>query len=108
MTDQEARAEALRRIEEARRTKAAVLDLGQLRQLRILALGHSAVTVREDQIAWKWEDARSNQPFSDLSPLEGLTALQSLDLTGCQNVSDLSALGGLTALRSLNLNLCFD
>ena len=118
MTKREPHAEALRRGRGVRRTSAAVLDLGdllltelpkelgQLRELRVLALGNNAVTVRGDEIAWKWQDTRPKQAFSDLSALRELTALQSLDLWGCAGVSDLSVLRGLTALQSLDLWGC--
>ena len=46
-------------------------------------------------------DLRGTQ-VSDLTPLRGLTALQSLDLSGTK-VSDLAPLRGLTALQSLHL-----
>ncbi|OUD11720.1 COR domain-containing protein [Thioflexithrix psekupsensis] len=46
-------------------------------------------------------DLTGNQ-ISDLSPLQGLTALTLLDLTGNQ-ISDLSPLQGLTALTQLDL-----
>ena len=46
-------------------------------------------------------DLRGTQ-VSDLTPLRGLTALQSLDLRGTK-VSDLAPLRGLTALQSLHL-----
>ena len=41
--------------------------------------------------------------MTDLGPLAGLTAIQSLNLTGTQ-VTDLGPLAGLTALRSLDLD----
>jgi internalin A len=118
MTDGEAQAEALRRIDEARRTSATVLDLGdlrlaklpeelgQLQRLLLLGLGRNAVAVRGDEIVWEWMDTRPIQRFPNLSVLSGLTALQSLDLSWCEVVSDLSVLSGLTALRSLNLQGC--
>ena len=47
------------------------------------------------------------QLSGDLSPLAGLTSLQSLDLSGCRQLSgDLSPLAGLTSLQSLNLAGC--
>ncbi|MFO0951649.1 MAG: COR domain-containing protein [Isosphaeraceae bacterium] len=41
-----------------------------------------------------------------MSVLEKLTALRTLDLSGCKSLTDLSALEKLTALNSLNLSYC--
>ena len=38
--------------------------------------------------------------------LAGLTALTSLNLSGCGQLTDVSVLAGLTALTSLNLSGC--
>jgi Leucine-rich repeat (LRR) protein len=46
------------------------------------------------------------QLSGDLTPLAGLTSLQSLTLSGCEQLSDLSPLAGLTSLQSLNLSEC--
>ncbi len=118
MTDSEAQAEAVRRIGEARRTNATVLDLGdlplaklpeelgQLRQLLVLALGRRAVKVEGNEIAWEFISSRRDQHLSNLSTLEGLTALEALDLSSCKGLSDLSVLSALPTLRSLNLTRC--
>lgn len=45
----------------------------------------------------------SDNPISDVSPLAGLTGLQSLGLSGTK-VSDLSPLAGLTGLQALNVS----
>ena len=42
----------------------------------------------------------------DLTPLAGMTALQSLDLAGCSRVTDLKPIAGLSTLKSLNLMRC--
>ena len=49
---------------------------------------------------WKWNS------LSDLSSLNGLHSLTSLDLRGCEILSDLSPLSGLSALRTLDLKGC--
>jgi len=47
------------------------------------------------------------EQLSDLSPLAALTSLQSLNLSGCEQLSgDLSPLSGLTSLQYLNLSNC--
>lgn len=50
-------------------------------------------------------DLPVDESLSDLSPLAGLTALQTLSVSG-ESLSDLSVLAGLTALQSLNLRYC--
>ena len=44
--------------------------------------------------------------LTDLTALEGLVQLQSLNLTSCMQLTDLSALEGLVQLQSLNLTSC--
>ena len=44
--------------------------------------------------------------LTDVSVLAGLTALTSLDLSGCGQLTDVSVLAGLTALTSLDLSGC--
>ena len=108
-------AEAERRIEEVRRTQAESLDLGDLAlselpaslgalvHLRALYLG----TVRPTEAGeLEWDHARRQPQLSDLSPLAGLRALQSLDLWECTGVRDLSPLAGLRALQRLDLRSC--
>jgi hypothetical protein len=41
-----------------------------------------------------------------LSPLAGLTSLQTLDLYWCKQLRDLSPLAGLIPLQTLNLSYC--
>ncbi|MEM7481880.1 MAG: leucine-rich repeat domain-containing protein [Acidobacteriota bacterium] len=105
---------AHRRIEEARKTRAKTLDLGDLtleelppsleglRYLETLSLGMARVT---DTGEFEFDPSRTASSFKDLRPLSGLTALQSLDLNGC-GVSDLAPFSNLTALQVLNLSGC--
>jgi internalin A len=51
-------------------------------------------------------DLSGCEQVSDLSPLSGVTSLQTLDLSGCEQVSDLSPLSGVTSLQTLNLSGC--
>jgi hypothetical protein len=102
MSPEEARTEAIRRIEQARAEGATLLDLGDLplddlpeqlgslSELRVLALGMFAARPGKDGVEWEFDGGRRLQRFSDLGPLAGLPALQSLDLSGCEGVSDLS------------------
>jgi internalin A len=108
---QENSSEARRRIEEARRLRSETLDLGdlaltelpaelrELPQLRKLFLGRVKPTGEGGEA---WDQERKRAPFTDLSPLSGLTGLQRLDLLGT-GVADLSPLSGLTGLQSLDL-----
>jgi hypothetical protein len=78
MTPEEAdHAEALRRIQEAEQTRAAQLDLRELRFLPRLP-----------------------------PELECLSSLQTLNLSGCDQLSDLSPLAALSSLQTLNLAWC--
>ena len=91
--------EAERRIEEARRTQAKILDLGylalrelpaslgDLQYLKALYLGRVKPTEAED----RWDYQRKSPESTDLAPLAGLQGLQSLDL-GSTAVTDLSLL----------------
>ncbi|NOT87605.1 MAG: TIR domain-containing protein [Lysobacter sp.] len=45
--------------------------------------------------------------YSPLDPIAGLTALQSLNISGCHLLTDISPLAGLTALQSLNISECY-
>jgi hypothetical protein len=77
MTPEEAYEEALRRIRKAEETGAVELSLGGLEINRLP------------------------------QELEHLTSLKSLDLSGCEKLKgDLSPLDGLTSLQSLNLEMC--
>jgi hypothetical protein len=75
--EEEAYAEALRRIREAENTGVTTLDL--------IGLDFLGQLPRE---------------------LKRLPSLQTLDLTGCKRLSDLSSLAGLAALLELNLFWC--
>jgi internalin A len=104
--------EAERRIEEARRTQAESLDLGDLAlselpanlgdlsHLKALHLGRNGLTGTRKS---KWDSSRELPDFEDLSPLAGLQGLQSLDLDSCKCVTDLAPLAGLRGLQNLNL-----
>jgi esterase/lipase superfamily enzyme/Leucine-rich repeat (LRR) protein len=93
--------EALRRINEAEDTGATVLDLSDLDSRR---LPHELTLLTALQSL----NLSGCKQLSDISPLAGLTALQSLNLSGCKQLSgDLSPLAGLTALQSLNLSECW-
>ena len=103
--------EAERRIEEARRTRAETLDLGDLAlrelpaslgglpALKRLYLGKVKPTKEGDN----WDLGRDYPALMDLTPLAALVGLQSLDLYGCLSMTDLSALSGLVSLKVLNL-----
>lgn len=107
--------EANRRIEEAKRTGAKALDLGDLAleevppslggltSLETLSLGRSRVTGAG---GFDLDFSRTSGKFEDLGPLSSLTSLQTLDLSWCEGVSELGPLSGLTALRSLDLSGC--
>jgi len=103
--------EAERRIEEARRTEAEWLDLGDLAlselpaslgdlpHLKTLCLGMTGLTEAGER---EYDDERMFAEFADLQPLAKLQSLQNLDLTGT-GVTDLQPLAGLKALQSLSL-----
>jgi Leucine-rich repeat (LRR) protein len=106
-------AEAERRIEEARRTQAESLDLGDLAlyelptsmgglpHLKALYLGMIRPTEEGDL---EHDYFRTRPEFTDLSNLTRLRGLQSLNLWGCHCVTDLSPLAELQALQSLDLS----
>jgi len=106
-------AEAERRIEEARRTRAESLDLGdlalselpaslgELPYLRALYLG----TFKPTEAGGLEKDPNRERPeLTDLSQLAGLQGLQTLNLEQCRNLSDLAPLAGLQGLQSLSFN----
>jgi internalin A len=107
--------EAERRIEEARRTGAEVLDLGdlglrelpaslgELPRLKALYLGTEKPTEAGGS---GWDINRKPPDLSDLSPLSALAGLQRLDLSSCAGVTDLAPLSGLAGLQRLNLLNC--
>ena len=110
-------AEAERRIEEARRTQAASLDLGDLAlralpvsvatlpHLRVLFLG-AAYPDPDDAQELVWDAERETSELADLTPLQGLQGLQNLDLSRCTGVTDLTPLHGLQGLQNLYLGSC--
>jgi internalin A len=120
MSQTEAYAEACRRIQRARAEGGWLLDLGDLPldeipcelgqapALSVLALGKEGALQGREGVEWEYRASRPSQRFSDLSSLEGLTALEALDLRECAELKDLSPLAGLTRLRSLNLSHCVD
>ena len=106
-------AEAERRIEEALRTGQKWLNLGtldldelptrigELRQLRGLALGGQALTQSGEL---EWTEGASASEFADLSPIAKLENLEVVSLSGCEHVADLSPLGSLSGLKSLGIS----
>jgi len=84
MTPEEAYAEALRRIREAGVAEALELDLSGMEN------GESGTP-----------EYSGLETLNRLPPeLERLTSLQSLDLSWCHELNDLSPLAGLTSLQS--------
>ncbi len=110
---QENLAEAERRIEEARRTQAESLDLGDLAlselpaslgdlpHLRALYLGRQRLTEAGNL---EWDADRKPPKLKDLAPLARLQELQRLSLNACEGVTDLAPLAGLQGLQGLNLS----
>jgi len=107
--------EAERRIEEARRTQAESLDLGDLTlrelpvslgdlpDLKVLYLG--AYRLNEEGKLEASTD-RINRELQDLAALAGLQRLQSLYLISCTGIADLAPLAKFQALRNLDLSFC--
>lgn len=117
LTQEEARAEAVRRIAHARDTGAEVLDLGdlglealpeeirELRDLRVLALGAQRPVMKDGK--WEWEEVRfRSSRLADVSALAALTSLTHLNMFQCYAVSDLAPLAELTSLSTLDLYNC--
>jgi Leucine Rich repeats (2 copies) len=99
--EEEAYAEALRRIRKAQETGADALDLSKLPALNRLPQELVDLTKLQSlDLSWSWQ-------LSDFSPLTALTSLQSLGLTLCRQLSDLSPLASLTSLQSLDLSECW-
>src|SRR5262245_43480807 len=111
--------EALRRIADAKASNAELLDLGdlwlkevpkelgELTQLRVLSLGKYQPHFEETgKLSWKFDNFRSSQSFRDVQPVQNLTGLTSLNLSGCKQLTDVEALRGLTGLTSLELGRC--
>lgn len=112
---------ALRRIAQARETKAEWLDLGDLGldrlpkelgdlpALRWLALGMYKIVEKDGQFEWKWAGVdRPEVIIADVTPLAALTQLRSLSLAGCTGLRDIGPLAKLTQLQSLYLIGCSD
>jgi internalin A len=107
-------AAAERRIEEARRAQAKILDLGdlglvelpaslgELAQLKVLFLGKWKLT-EAGEPEWDWNREFSN--ITNLKPLAGLKDLHKLDLS-YTDVTDLAPLAGLQTLQNLDLSGC--
>ncbi len=85
---------ALERIEECRRSRATKLNLSKLGLEEIPEAVFELTWLEKLNVSW-------NHLISDLSPLSGLSALQSLSCWTNQ-VSDLSPLSGLAALQLLS------
>ena len=95
---------ALQLIAENKRSRATFLDLGNC--------GLTDVPAEVGELAWleslsfasqkSQNTGDSNERLTDLVPLAGLSALQSLDVSNTQ-VSDLAPLAGLSALQALNV-----
>jgi internalin A len=104
--------EAERRIEEARKTQAEELDLGDLALIALpasledlphLKRLHLSPLKPRAEVGLDLDLTRTYQ-LRDLSPLARLQGLESLDLSMCAGVTDLSPLAGLQGLQSLNLS----
>jgi internalin A len=105
--------EAERRIEEARRTRAESLDLGnlalrelpaslgELPHLKVLYLGLEGLTKSGDLLS---NPHRDTSKLKDLASLAGLHKLQVLSLPSCKGVTDIQPLTGLRTLQRLDLS----
>src|SRR5271166_4530557 len=107
---------ALQLIAENNRTRTTFLDLGNCGLTEIPAEVGELVWLESLSVAdewhewdgreWQYKHSRnngdSNQALTDIRPLAGLSALQSLFLRGTQ-ITDLAPLAGLSALQTLNL-----
>src|SRR5271157_3910111 len=86
-------ADALQLIAENKRTRATFLDLGKC--------GLSEVPAEVGELVWlEFVQLNGNPQVTDLAPLAGLSALQSLYIRGGK-VSDLAPLADLPALQTL-------
>jgi internalin A len=115
MTPEEAYQEALRRIRKAEETGAVELDLSGVKEGETGAeepTGLETLTRLPPELAGLTSLQTLNltgceQLSGNLSPLASLTSLQLLNLVACQQLSgDLRPLAGLTSLQSLNLRWC--
>jgi Leucine Rich repeats (2 copies) len=95
--EEEAYAEALRRIRETENTGATWIDLSDIEFLHQLPQAperlKSLLTVN---LPAEW--------LTEVSPLAGLTSLQTLELSRCGLITDLSPLAGLMLLQTLELS----
>jgi internalin A len=116
--------EALRRIDEAKKTHASELDLAgliddlkdvgseleQLKEMRSLSLKGCFGLARLDALAklfWlEMLNFKGCAKILDLQPLACLASLQSLDLSYCKQIQDLRPLLALGFLQILNLSKC--
>ena len=115
MTADEAFQEALRRIAEAERTNADLLDLGdlpldrlpqelgRLTCLNVLSFGNRAPERRGNEIVWEWRSSGAQRAFTEITPLAELANLLQLDLSSTP-VNDVAPLANLANLQQLNLN----
>jgi Leucine-rich repeat (LRR) protein len=101
-TEETEGAKALGRIQEAERTRSDQLDLSDLVFLE--RLPHELNRLSSLQTL----DISGCRRLNDISPLAGLTSLQSLKFFGSKEVcgSDLSPLAGLVSLQTLKLSMC--
>src|SRR5262245_23217825 len=118
MTPSEAVAEARKRIAIARESHLHWLDLGdlglehippeigELSDLRVLALGRVKLREGPDRFEWEWDDTRPEPRMASVEPLRGLSGLTSLDLGGCERLTSVEPLRGLSRLTSLDLGGC--
>jgi internalin A len=86
---------AVQLIAENKRSRAASLDLSNS--------GLTEVPAEVGELVWLKLLSLAGTPVTDLTPLAGLSALQSLDLSSTP-VTDLAPLAGLSALQTLNLS----
>ena len=108
---------ALQLIAENKSSRATFLDLGNCGLTEVPAeVGElvwlKSLSFARNWVEWdgqQWQSKRSqntgpgNERLTDLAPLAGLSALQSLDVSATQ-VTNLKALAGLSALQSLNVS----
>jgi internalin A len=119
MTPEQAHAEALRRIEAAVESGQDWLDLGDLPievipqdiaklsgTLKHLALGCNAFDPERGEFEFDSDRTKTPVRLRDLVRLEGLCALQSLDLSNCKQLTGLLPLSKLSTMQSLHLSCC--
>ena len=97
---EEANAEALRRIREANATQATTLDLSGLHSLTQIPRELEQLTsLQALNLSWFWQ-------LTQLALPAGLNALQTLYLSRCLSLRQLALPAGLNALRTLSLFGC--